>query len=340
MSYDIAVVGATGLVGELIIRLLTEREFPVNRLYPLASARSLGKTVQFAGKSVAVEDLSSFDFSQVQLAFFSAGSSVSEAYVPQAVDKDCLVIDNTSFFRYRDDLPLIVSEVNPAALKQEHRIIANPNCSTMQLMVALEPLHRAAGIERLNVSTYQAVSGAGRKAVDALSYQTMEMIKMNRIEEDKYAPFAKQIAFNVIPHIDEFEENGYTREEMKMVWETRKILNDSTISLNVSCVRVPVFYGHSLSVNVELRKKLSAEEARSLMKKQVGLEIMDERKSGGYPTPVSEASGHDAVFVGRVREDISHPRALSMWVVADNLRKGAALNAVQLAELAREKKYL
>lgn len=340
MSYDVAIVGATGLVGELMIRLLSERKFPVTKLYPLASARSMGKTVHFADKSIPVRDLRSFDFSQAQLAFFSAGSRVSAEFVPLAVKQGCLVIDNTSFFRYKEEVPLIISEVNPTALGKKDRIIANPNCSTMQLMVALKPLHSAVGIERITVSTYQAVSGAGKRAVNALSHQTLEMLKMNDIGKEEYVPFTKQIAFNVIPHIDGFEENGYTREEMKMVWETRKILGDPRIQLNVSCVRVPVFYGHGLTANVELKKKLTATEARSIMQQQPGLEIMDKREDGGYPTPLSEASGHDAVFVGRIREDISHPQALSMWVVSDNLRKGAALNSIQLAELAQEKGYI
>ena len=338
MKYDIAVVGATGLVGDTMIRILAERKFPIRNLYPLASSRSIGKTVKFNNKTLAIQDLNQFDFSQCHIAFFSAGSTISEQLVPKAVEKGCLVIDNASFFRYKEGIPLVVREVNPEALKKSHRIIANPNCSTMQLMVALKPLYDAVGIDRINVATYQSVSGAGRRAVNALSHQTLEMLKMNHIEENHYAPFTRQIAFNVIPHIDSFEENGYTREEMKMVWETNKILADDAIKVNVTCVRVPVFYGHSLAVNLELKEKITAAKARNLMADQAGLEIVNGQEQ--YPTPINEASGKDAVFVGRIREDVSHPNGLNLWIVSDNLRKGAALNAVQLAELALENKYI
>lgn len=338
MKFDVAVVGATGLVGVTMMQILAERKFPLGKIYPLASSRSVGKTVRFGDRSLAVQNLDRFDFSKCQIAFFSAGSSVSEARVPDAVDQGCLVIDNTSFFRYRDDVPLIVSEINPEALAKHHRIIANPNCSTMQLMVALKPLHDAVGIDRINVATYQAVSGAGRKAVDALSHQTLEMLRMNQLEAHHYIPFTRQIAFNVIPRIDSFEQNGYTREEMKMVWETHKILADDSIRVNVTCVRVPVFYGHSLVVNLELKKKLPLAEARRLLMKQDGLKVQETRES--YPTPLSDASGQDEVFVGRIREDISHPNGLNIWVVSDNVRKGAALNSVQLAELAVKKNFV
>ncbi len=338
MKFDVAVVGATGLVGVAMMQILAERRFPVDKVYPLASSRSVGKTVRFGNRALAVEDLSRFDFSRCQIAFFSAGSAVSKAQVPKAVAKGCLVIDNTSCFRYQDDIPLIVYEVNPEALKQEHRIIANPNCSTMQMMVALKPIHDAVGIERINVATYQAVSGAGRRAIDALSHQTLEMLRMNQLESHHYAPFTRQIAFNVIPRIDSFEPNDYTREEMKMVWETHKILADDSIGVNVTCVRVPVFYGHSLVVNLELKNKLTAEEARHHLMKQSGIRIQETQES--YPTPLSDASGQNEVFVGRIREDISHPNGLNLWVVSDNVRKGAALNSIQLAELAIKRHFI
>jgi aspartate-semialdehyde dehydrogenase len=279
-----------------------------------------------------VQDLARFDFSQVQLALFSAGAAVSKEYAPKAVAAGAVVVDNSSQFRYEPDVPLVVAEVNPAALAG-HRargIVANPNCSTMQLMVALKPLHDAAGIERLTVATYQSVSGAGRKGIEELGRQSAELLNGRPIEPKA---FAKQIAFNCLPHIDAFQDNGYTREEMKIVWETRKILGDESIRVSATAVRVPVFYGHSEAVHLETRTKLTAAEARELLKKAPGVEVLDEPATGGYPTPVTEAAYRDPVFVGRIREDLSHPRGLALWVVADNVRKGAALNAVQLAEL-------
>ena len=242
-----------------------------------------------------------------------------------------VVIDNSSTFRYDDDVPLVVSEVNPDAIRNRPRgIIANPNCSTMQLMVALKPIFDAAGIERINVATYQSVSGAGRSGLEELGVQTGKLLNFQDIEPKK---FQAQIAFNLIPHIDDFQDNGYTKEEMKLVWETRKILGDEAIQVNPTAVRVPVFYGHSEAVNVETRDKLSAQQARELLERAPGVVVVDERKAGGYPTPVTHASGSDAVYVGRIREDLSHPRGLNLWVVSDNIRKGAALNAVQIAEL-------
>lgn len=333
--YNIAIAGATGAVGEALLSILAEREFPIGELVPLASERSAGDTVQFGGRSLTVRNLADFDFAGTDVAFFSAGGTVSREHAPRAAEAGAVVIDNTSEFRYRDDIPLVVSEVNPHAIAQYvHRgIIANPNCSTMQMLVALAPLHRAAGIERINVATYQSVSGAGRSGMEELGRQTAALLNFQEAVPDK---FAAQIAFNLIPQIDDFQANGYTKEEMKMVWETRKILEDESIAVNPTCVRVPVFYGHSEAVHIETRAKLSVAEATSLLAEAPGVVVVDERKPGGYPTPAGHASGKDEVFVGRIREDISHPRGLDLWIVSDNIRKGAALNAVQVAELLIE----
>jgi aspartate-semialdehyde dehydrogenase len=331
-SYKVAMVGATGAVGETLLAILAEREFPVSELVALASERSAGDKIEFDGKQVTVRNLADYDFDGVDIAFFSAGGSVSREHAARAAAAGAVVIDNTSEFRYQDDIPLVISEVNPHAIAEytTRGIIANPNCSTMQMLVALAPIHRAAGIERINVATYQSVSGAGRSGMEELGQQTAAMLSFQDVEPKK---FPKQIAFNVIPHIDDFQPNGYTKEEMKMVWETRKILEDSTIQVNPTAVRVPVFYGHAEAVHVETREKIGADEARKLLEQAEGVVVMDERKAGGYPTPVGDAAGKDAVFVGRIREDISHERGLDMWIVSDNIRKGAALNAVQIAEL-------
>ena len=334
-KFKVAMVGATGAVGEMLLSILVERKFPVGELVPLASARSAGSQVEYGNQQVLVRELDAFDFAGVDVAFFSAGAKVSAAHAARAAAAGAIVIDNTSQFRYDDDVPLVVAEVNPHALESRPRgIVANPNCSTMQLMVALAPIHRAAGIERINIATYQSVSGAGRSGLEELGRQSGQLLNFQAV---KPAKFPYQIAFNVIPHIDEFLDNGYTKEEMKIVWETQKILEARQIRVNATAVRVPVFYGHSEAVHIETRDKLGADEARALLERAPGLVVVDERKAGGYPTPVSHASGKDPVYVGRIREDISHPRGLSLWVVADNLRKGAALNAVQIAELwARE----
>lgn len=330
-EYDVAVVGATGAVGEAMISILEERNFPVRNLYALASSRSAGKSVKFRGKSVRVTDLAEFDFSKVQIGLFSAGGSISEQFAPIAAAAGCVVIDNTSHFRQDDDIPLIVPEVNIEALAgyRTRNIIANPNCSTIQMLVALKPIYDAVGIKRINVATYQAVSGTGKEAIEELATQTAKLLNGQEVICEVYP---KQIAFNVLPHIDTFQDNGYTREEMKMVWETRKIFADPAIQVNPTCVRVPVFFGHSEAVHIETVDKISAEQARALLEKAPGVIVMDERSDGGYPTAVTESAGADAVFVGRIREDISHPRGLNMWVVADNVRKGAALNSVQIAE--------
>jgi aspartate-semialdehyde dehydrogenase len=278
-----------------------------------------------------VRRLDQFDFSGVQIGLFSAGAAVSAEYAPKAAAAGCVVIDNTSQFRYDDDIPLVVPEVNPHAIPR-HRtrgIIANPNCSTIQMVVALKPILDAVGIERINVATYQSVSGAGAKGVRELAAQTADLLNARPIEPKA---FTRQIAFNVIPHIDVFQENGYTKEEMKMVWETRKILEAPDILVNPTCVRVPVFYGHSEAVHIETRDKITAAQARDLLRDAPGVRVMDERKNGGYPTAAVDAAGQDAVWVGRIREDLSHPRGLDLWIVSDNVRKGAALNSVQIAE--------
>ncbi|HET7673974.1 MAG TPA: aspartate-semialdehyde dehydrogenase [Gammaproteobacteria bacterium] len=330
--YNVAVAGATGAVGEAMLSILAERQFPVGEIHALASSRSVGKEVEFGDRTLDVEDLAEFDFAGTDIALFSAGGSVSAEHAPRAAAAGCVVIDNTSHFRYDDDIPLVVPEVNPEAIAEyRHRsIIANPNCSTIQMVVALKPLHDAAGIERINVATYQAVSGAGRKALEELANQTANLLNGRPAEVSR---MAKQIAFNVLPQIDVYQDNGYTREEMKMVWETRKILGDDEIRVNATAARVPVFYGHSEAVHIETKEKLSAEGAREILRQAPGVMIVDGREPGEFPTAVTEASSQDAVFIGRIREDISHPRGLDLWVVADNIRKGAALNSIQIAEI-------
>ena len=332
-SWRVAVLGATGLVGETLIKVLEERQFPVAELFPLASNRSLGKSVEFRGKSLPVIDVEDFDFSKADIGLFSAGGEVSRVYAPKAAAAGCVVIDNTSEFRYQDDIPLIVPEVNPEALAgfRQRRIIANPNCSTIQMLVALKPLHDAAVIERINVATYQSVSGAGREAVEELAEQTVALMSGKGPVKPKV--IAAQIAFNVVPQIDEFQDNGYTKEEMKMLWETRKILGAPDIRVNATTVRVPVFFGHSEVVNIETRRKLEVSEARSLLEKAKGVKVIDTRKPGGYPTAAVHAANDDRVFVGRLREDLSHERGLNLWIVSDNIRKGAATNSVQIAEM-------
>ncbi|KGM55626.1 aspartate-semialdehyde dehydrogenase [Lysobacter daejeonensis GH1-9] len=328
---NVAVVGATGAVGETMLAILAERKFPIDKLHVLASERSAGGTVEFRGREITVQDLATFDPTGVDIALFSAGGSVSKEYAPKFAAAGAVVIDNSSAFRYDDDVPLVVSEVNPEQVKNRPRgIIANPNCSTMQMLVALAPIHRKAGITRINVATYQSVSGAGRSALEELGRQTGALLNFQDPDPKR---FPVQIAFNLIPHIDDFLDNGYTKEEMKLVWETRKILGDDSIQVNPTAVRVPVFYGHSEAVNVETSQKLSVAEVKALLEAAPGVEVVDEPKAGGYPTPVTHASGTDPVYVGRIREDFSHPNAINLWIVSDNIRKGAALNAVQLAEL-------
>lgn len=335
-TFTVAVVGATGAVGQAMLAILQERRFPIATLHVLASERSAGEQIEYDGRKITVQDLAGFDPAGVDFALFSAGGSISKEYAPKFVAAGAIVIDNSSAFRMDADVPLVVSEVNPEALNSIPRgIVANPNCSTMQMLVALAPIHRAVGISRINVATYQSVSGAGRSALEELGRQTANILSFKDPDPKR---FPVQIAFNLIPHIDDFLDNGYTKEEMKLVWETRKILGDDRIQVNPTAVRVPVFYGHSEAVHVETCNKITAAEALSLLEKSPGVTVVDDRAPGGYPTPVTHASGTDAVYVGRVREDISCENGLNMWVVSDNIRKGAALNAVQIAELLANKR--
>lgn len=331
-TYNVAVVGATGAVGETLISILEERNFPVGELFPLASARSAGSKVMFRGKAITVQNLAEFDFSKAQIGLFSAGGSVSAEYAEKAGKAGCIVIDNTSHFRYEDDIPLVVPEVNPEKIAEytNRNIIANPNCSTIQMLVALKPIHDKVGITRINVATYQAVSGTGKLAIEELAKQTAALLNGREVECKVYP---KQIAFNVLPQIDVFMDNGYTKEEMKMSWETKKIFGDDSIQVNATCVRVPVFYAHSEAVNIETRTPITVEEVRALLANAPGVTLMDERKPGGYPTAVSDAAGKDGTLVGRIRADISHPNGMNLWIVSDNVRKGAALNSVQIAEV-------
>ena len=337
-TFDVAVVGATGAVGQTMLSILAERKFPVGKVYALASERSAGNTVEFGNRSLTVENLAEFDFSKVQIGLFSPGASVSDVYAPKAAEAGCVVVDNTSRFRYDDDIPLVVPEVNPERIAdyRERGIIANPNCSTIQLVVALKPIYDAAGIERINIATYQSVSGAGQSAIEALARQTAALLNGRPLELDENTA---QIAFNAVPHIDVFMDNGYTKEEMKIVWETQKILGDSKIAVNATAARIPVFYGHSEAVHIETERKLSAQEVCDILQNAPGIELFAGEGRASYPTAVSDSSGKDPVFVGRVREDISHPRGIDLWVVADNIRKGAALNSVQIAEILA-KSYL
>jgi aspartate-semialdehyde dehydrogenase len=331
-EFTIAVVGATGLVGETMIRVLEERAFPVGQLHPLASNRSLGRRVTFRGRSVAVRELAGFDFTGCDFVLFSAGAAVSREHAPRAAAAGCLVIDNTSEFRYRPEVPLVVPEVNPQALDRfgTSGIVANPNCSTIQLVLVLKPLHDAAGLERVDVATYQSVSGAGRAAVEELARQSIAALSGKGLPETDGPD--KPIAFNCVPHIDVFQDNGYTREEMKIVWETRKILGETALRVNATAVRVPVFYGHSEVVHLDLRRPLSAARARQLLQNAPGVTVLDEPRPGGYPTAATEAANRDTVYVGRIREDLASDRGLNLWIVADNVRKGAATNSVQIAE--------
>ena len=335
-QFTVAVVGATGLVGEAMVNVLEERDFPVGQLHALASERSVGRRVSFRGRNYPVQELQGFDFAHCDFALFSAGAAVSREHVPRALAAGCLVIDNTSEFRYREDVPLVVPEVNPQALEVigTSGLVANPNCSTIQLVVALKPLYDAAGIERIDVATYQSVSGAGREALEELVRQSIAALSGKGPVESPGG--AKQMAFNCVPHIDVFQDNGYTREEMKIVWETRKILGDSNLRVNATAVRVPVFYGHSEVVHIDTRRPLSAAEARELLRNAAGVTVLDEPRLGGYPTAATEAANRDTVYVGRIREDLAPDRGLNLWVVSDNVRKGAATNSVQIAEaLAR-----
>jgi len=330
-SYRVAVVGATGAVGQQMVACLEERRFPVAQLLPLASERSLGKKVTFLGKEIQVEVLTKDSFKDIDIALFSAGGSISKEYGPIAAAQGAVVVDNSSAWRMDPEIPLVVPEVNPQdiALYTNRGIIANPNCSTIQMVVVLQPLHQAARIKRVVVSTYQAVSGTGQKAVEELVGQVRALFSNQEIEKKVYP---HRIAFNVLPHIDVFQENGYTKEEMKMVLETRKIMGDESIQVTATTARVPVFYGHSEAVNIETEKKLTPEEARKILAKAPGVKVVDDPAKFAYPMPL-DAAGQDLTLVGRIREDFSIKNGLNLWVVADNLRKGAATNAVQIAEI-------
>jgi aspartate-semialdehyde dehydrogenase len=330
--YNIAILGATGAVGQTMIKVLEEREFPIDEIRLLASPRSAGKELEYMGIKYKVEPVSPEAFEGIDIALFSAGGSRSKEWAPIAVEKGAVVIDNSSAFRMDDDVPLVVPEVNPEDVKWHKGIIANPNCSTIQMVVALNPIHKAKKIKRVIVSTYQAVSGAGAKAIKDLEEETKAYF-----EGKYYYPEAlpNHIAFNVIPHIDVFLDNDYTKEEMKMVNETRKIMHAPDIKVSPTCVRVPVFYGHSESIVIETEEPVSPEEARELLKNAPGIIVEDDPHNNLYPMPI-EAAGKDEVFVGRIRKDFTFDNGLSMWVVADNLRKGAATNAVQIAELLVE----
>ncbi|WP_010598445.1 aspartate-semialdehyde dehydrogenase [Rickettsiella massiliensis] len=337
--FNLAIVGATGIVGRALLTLLAERDFPVDELYLLASARSSGETLKFNKHTYEVEPLEGFDFSQVDIALFSAGAAVSKVYAPIAAEQGSIVIDNTSQFRYDEEVPLVIPEVNPQALAgyTQRGIIANPNCSTIQMLVALKPLYDAVGIRRINVATYQSVSGAGRAAFQELIDQSGRLLNGHPIKPPK--AIRQQIAFNVIPQIDEFQDNGYTREEMKMVWETHKIFEDTQIQVNPTAVRVPVFYGHSEAIHIQTKAEITPEVAKRLLKKAPGVVLLDRLVSGGYPMPSLQTQERyqDAVLVGRVRQDLTDPCGLNLWVVSDNIRKGAALNTLQIAEMLAEK---
>lgn len=330
LSVNVAVLGATGLVGKQIIECLEERKFPVATLYPLASERSAGEEVNFCGKSLTVQNVADFDWSEVDIAFFSAGGSVSAHYAPIAADAGCVVIDNTSHFRNDFDIPLVVPEVNGSVLAdfRNRNIIANPNCSTIQMLVALKPIYDAVGIDRINVATYQSVSGAGAAAIEELAKQTAELLNA---KTPTVEAFSRQIAFNCIPQIDEFMDNDYTKEEMKMVLETQKIFADDTVRVNATAVRVPVFFGHAEAIHLETSQPIDAQQVKDLLQAAPGIKLMEAGED--FPTQVSDSAGHDDVFVGRVRNDISHPNGINLWVVGDNIRKGAATNSVQIGEL-------
>ena len=328
-GYNVAVVGATGAVGEEMLRILEERSFPLRNLRVIASERSEGRVLKFCGENLEVERLSSSSFQGTEVALFSAGAEISKEFSPQAVKKGSVVVDNSSAFRMESGVPLVVPEVNPDALKHHQGIIANPNCSTIQLVVAINPLHQITRIKRLVISTYQAVSGTGREAIEELKNQIQQWLKREEIKKEVYP---HQIAFNLLPHIGEFLTNGYTEEELKLVNETKKIMEDDHLSVTATCVRVPVFIGHSEAVTVEMEKELSVNQVKKILSRAPGVVLQDNSAHHLYPLPL-EAAGKDEVFVGRIRKDESIKNGVNLWIVADNLRKGAALNTIQIAEL-------
>jgi aspartate-semialdehyde dehydrogenase len=331
--FSVAVVGATGLVGETLIQVLEERDFPVSELQVLASNRSVGARVSFKGRSLAVRELADFDFSGVDIGLFCATAQVAREYAPKAAAAGCIVIDNSCGFRYEDDVPLVVPEVNPHVIGdyKTRGIIASPDGSIVPLVVALKPIHDAVGIERISVATYESVSGAGRQAVEELAQQSIALLSGKGPVQGHV--ISKQIAFNCVPRVDVFDDDGYAGEELRVTLEARKILGAPSLRMNATAVRVPVFYGHSAALSVETRTKITVEEARSLLEKAAGVEVLDEHRPGGYPTPATEAANRDTVYVGRIRQDGSTDRGLNLWVVADNVRKGAATNSVQIAEI-------
>ena len=331
MSNRVAIVGATGLVGQAILRILEQRSFPVEELIPLASERSVGKSIRFNDQDYEVMVLDDFDFESIDFSFFSAGSSVSRIFAPKAANAGSVVIDNTSEFRYDDQIPLIVPEVNAHALEnfRKNNIIANPNCSTIQMLVALNPIHKAAKISSINVCTYQSISGAGRMMLNEYDRQVSDP-KYPQQEENCFA-------HNVIPQIGSFENNGYSLEEMKMVWETHKIFDDKNIEVNPTAVRVPVRYGHSEAISIITENHLSVGKVRALLSDSNGIQLMHDDES--YPMPIKEGEGTDDVYVGRIRADLNHSNGINLWVVADNIRKGAALNSIQIAETILESNY-
>ncbi|MFA5839929.1 MAG: aspartate-semialdehyde dehydrogenase [Candidatus Margulisiibacteriota bacterium] len=329
-KYNVCVLGATGMVGKEMIKVLEEQNFPVNKFLPLASERTAGQTVAFQGKEYTVEVATPESFQGMEIGLFSAGAKISATLAPEAAKRGCVVIDNTSQFRMDPAVPLVVPEVNPQAIKRHKGIIANPNCSTAQMLMALKPIYDAVGIERIVVSTYQSTSGWGKEAIAEMYEQTKALLDNPKAKVAvKYLP--KQIAFNVIPQIDQFAENGYTKEELKMVNETQKIFEDNTIKVTATCVRVPVAIGHSESVNIKTKKKISIVDVRKLLAAFPTVKIVDDPSKGEYPTPI-DCAGRNETFVGRIREDISQENGIEMWIVSDNLRRGAALNAVLIAE--------
>ena len=338
MTFNVAVVGATGAVGRTILKVLYERRFPCDNLFPLASANSVGDRVCFNGNILDVRELDSFNFSNVHIAFFSAGASISKKYVPRAVESGCVVIDNTSQYRNEDDIPLVVPEINGDAISlyKKRGIVANPNCSTTQMAMVIKPLHDIFHVLRVNVVTYQAVSGMGSGAVNSFKSDTSDAI----VAGTEHQKWGDAIAFNVVPHIGDFEENGYTKEEMKMVWETRKILNEPEMRINPTTARVPVINGHSMAIHIEFKSEPDIIKVHEVLNDACGVSVVDEVGNPGYPTVVTDSNGEDGVFVGRIRGDISHSKGLNMWVVADNLRKGAATNSVQIAECLHHLCYL
>jgi len=329
---DIAIVGATTSVGETLLEILEERKFPVGQIFLLDSEASSGSRLEFSGYALKISDVSTFDFSRVHIAFFVSTESLSKEFVEKAAAEGCIVIDRTPAFRNDKDVPLVIPEVNEDALDEvnKRKIVSQPSCTSIQMLLAIKPIHDAVGVNRINVSTYQSVSGSGKDAAEELASQTAALLNFRDV---KCKTYPKQIAFNVLPQIGELLDNGYTDEEMKLVWETQKVLDDDSITVNATAVRVPVFIGHAASVHIETKTKISAAEVCELLQQSSGIELVNEQTTGGWPTPVTEAAGKDSVFVGRVREDISSDNGINLWVVTDNMRKGAAVNAVQIAEI-------